>query len=61
MPDQERFNGLTLEELNERLNIDAPISAHAVMDLITAYKLTLLERDVAIARLELLRKAAGGK
>ena len=60
MPDQEKFAGWTLSQLE---SADAYLGdAHqAVKELITAYKLVLLERDVAVARLELLRKAAGGQ
>lgn len=59
MADQERFNGLTIEELEKHAN---SLHEHrAFCELIAAYRRVTAERDQLAARLELLRKAAGGK
>jgi hypothetical protein len=61
MPDAERFYGLTLKELEEATLSMPATAASAIGELIAAYSRVTAERDQLAARLELLRKAAGGR
>jgi hypothetical protein len=59
--DPTTFAGLTLEELEAQYASYATTRVvSATRELIAAYKLLLVERDAAILRIDLLRKAAGG-